>query len=47
MKKYKKTLTVIIILIVAIMMFAAFFGVYKKGENGEKIGILPNLKLGM
>ena len=28
-------------------MFASFFGVYKKNENGEKVSILPNLKLGM
>lgn len=47
MKKYKKTLTVVIILVVAILMFASFFGVYKKNENGEKVSILPNLKLGM
>ncbi len=47
MKKHRKTLTVIIILIVALFMFASFFGVYKKNENGEKVSILPNLKLGM
>ena len=47
MKKHKKTLTVVIILIVALLMFASFFGVYKKNENGEKVSILPNLKLGM
>lgn len=47
MKKYKKTLTVFIILVVAILMFASFFGVYKKNENGERISLLPNLKLGM
>lgn len=47
MKKYRKTLTIIIILIVAILMFASFFGVYKTNENGEKVNILRNLKLGM
>ena len=47
MKKHRKTLTVIIILIVALLMFASFFGVYKKNENGEKVSVLPNLKLGM
>ena len=47
MKKHKKTLTVVIILIVALLMFASFFGVYKKNENGEKVSLLPNLKLGM
>lgn len=47
MKKYRKTLTIIIILIVAILMFASFFGVYKTNENGERVNILRNLKLGM
>ena len=47
MKKHKKILTIIIILFVALLMFASFFGVYKKNENGEKVNILPNLKLGM
>jgi len=46
-KKYRKTLTVIIILIVAIMMFAAFFGVKKTNEKGEKINLIPDYKLGM
>lgn len=47
MKERKKTLTVLIIFIVAILMFAAFFGVYKKDENGNYANMLPNLKLGM
>lgn len=47
MKKYKKTITIIIILVVALLMFASFFGVYKKNENGERVNLLPNLKLGM
>lgn len=47
MNKHKKTITVIIILITALLMFASFFGVYKKNENGEKVSLLPNLKLGM
>ena len=47
MKKHKKILTVVIILVVALLMFASFFGVYKKNENGEKVSLLPNLKLGM
>lgn len=28
-------------------MFASFFGVYTKNEEGEKVSILPELKLGM
>lgn len=47
MKKYRKTLTVIIVLIVAIMMFAAFYGVKKTNEKGEKINLIPDYKLGM
>lgn len=47
MKKYKKTLTVIIILIVAFLMFASFFGIYKVNEQGEKENLLPEFKLGM
>ncbi len=47
MKKYKKTLTIIIILIVALLMFASFFGVYRKNEKGEKVSLIPNFKLGM
>ena len=47
MNKHKKTITVIIIIITALLMFASFFGVYKKNENGEKVSLLPNLKLGM
>lgn len=47
MKKYKITLTIAIILIVALIMFASFFGIYKKNENGEKISLIPGLKLGM
>lgn len=47
MKKYKITLTIAIILIAALIMFASFFGIYKKNENGEKISLIPGLKLGM
>lgn len=47
MKKYRKTLTVLIILVVALIMCASFFGVYKKNENGDKVNILPNYNLGM
>lgn len=47
MKKYKKTLTVVIILIVATIMFATFFGISKKNEDGEKEKLLPDYKLGM
>ncbi len=47
MKKYKKTLTVIIILIVALIMFASFFCVYVKNKEGVKTNIIPNFKLGM
>ena len=47
LKKYRKTLTVIIILVVAVIMFASFFGVYKKNENGEKVNLIPDYKLGM
>lgn len=47
MKKHTKTITIIIILVLALLMFASFFGVYKKNENGEKVNLLPNLKLGM
>lgn len=47
MKKYTKTITIIIILVLALFMFASFFGVYKKNENGERVNLLPNLKLGM
>lgn len=47
MKKHTKTLTVVIILVVALLMFASFFGVYKKNENGEKVNVLSNLKTGM
>ena len=47
MKKYKKTITVFIILAVAILMFASFFGIYVKNENGEKTNIIPNFNLGM
>jgi len=46
-KKHTKTITIIIILVLALLMFASFFGVYKKNENGEKVNLLPNLKLGM
>ena len=47
MKKYRKTITVIIILIVAVLMFGSFFGTYVKNKNGERIKILPDFKLGM
>lgn len=47
MKKYRKTITVIIILLVAILMFAAFYGVHKKNDKGEKVNLVPDLKLGM
>lgn len=47
MKKHTKTLTVFIILIVALIMFASFFGIYTKNGEGEKISVLPNFKLGM
>ncbi len=47
MKKHTKIITIIIILVLALLMFASFFGVYKKNENGEKVNLLPNLKLGM
>lgn len=47
MKKHTKTITIIIILVLSLLMFASFFGVYKKNENGEKVNLLPNLKLGM
>lgn len=47
MKKHTKTITIIIILVLALLMFASFFGVYKKNENGEKVNLLPNLNLGM
>jgi len=46
-KKYSKTLIVFIILVVAIIMWAAFFGVYKINENGERVSLLPDFKLGM
>ena len=47
MRKYKKTLTVSIILIVALIMFASFFGVYVKNKEGVKTNLIPNYKLGM
>lgn len=47
MKNYKKTITMIIIFMVAIIMYASFFGIYRKKENGEKVNVLPDLKLGM
>lgn len=47
MKKYRRILTVIIILVVALIMFATFFGINIKNENGEKVNLIPNLKLGM
>jgi len=46
-KKYKKTLTVISILVVAVIMFTSFFGIYKKNENGEKMSLLADYNLGM
>ena len=47
MRKYKKTITVFIILVVAVIIFSAFFGVFKLDKNGKWKNILPNLKLGM
>lgn len=47
MKKYSKTLTVFIILVVAIIIWTAFFGVYKVNEDGSKVSLLPDFKLGM
>lgn len=47
MKKYKKTITISTILIVAIIMFASFFGVYKTNEEGNKVNLIPDYKLGM
>ena len=47
MKKYKKTLTVISILVVVVIMFTSFFGIYKKNENGEKMSLLADYNLGM
>lgn len=47
MKKYRKTLTVTIILVVALIIFASFFGAYIINKDGEKVGLLPDLNLGM
>lgn len=47
MKKHKKTITISTILIVAIIMFASFFGVYKTNEEGNKVNLIPDYKLGM
>ena len=48
MKGHKKIITVIIILVVAFLMFASFYGIkLKKKENGERTNILPDIKLGM
>ena len=48
MKGHKKIITVIIILVVAFLMYAAFYGIkLKKKENGERTNILPDIKLGM
>ena len=47
MKKYKKTLTVVIILILAILIFGAFYGVQITNEKGEKVNLIPGFKLGM
>jgi len=46
-KKHKKTLTVIIILTVALIMFSSFFGVKITNKEGIKKDLLPNYKLGM
>jgi len=46
-KKYKKTITIISILIVAVIMFASFFGVQITNKEGNKVNLIPNYKLGM
>ena len=46
--KRRCIITVIIILLVAFLMFASFFGIkLKANENGEKKDIIPEYKLGM
>lgn len=47
MKKYRKTITVILIILVAVIMFASFFGINIKNKEGQNRNIIPNLKLGM
>ncbi len=47
MKKYKKTLTAIIILVVAFLMLMGFYGIFRRNENGEWVNLIPNFKLGM
>lgn len=47
MKKHRKLITVVIIFIVAIIMFASFFGIKKKDKNGNNVELLPSQKLGM
>lgn len=47
MKKYSKKIIVLIILVVAIIIWAAFFGVYRVNKNGERVSLLPNSKIGM
>lgn len=46
-RKHRKLITVVIILIVAIVMFASFFGIKRKDNNGNKVDLLPSQKLGM
>lgn len=46
-KKHKKLITVVIIFIVAIIMFASFFGIKKMDKNGNNVELLPNQKIGM
>lgn len=45
--KKKVFLTILIILVVAVLMFTSFFGIYKKDENGVKRNIIPEYKMGM
>ena len=48
MRKHKKIITVIIILVVAVLMFASFFGIKIKNKaTGEEKNLLPKGKLGM
>lgn len=47
MKKHKKTITVFIILLVAVLIFGGFYGIEKTNENGEKVNLIPNINLGM
>lgn len=45
--KKRVFLTIAIILIVAVIMFTSFFGIYRKDENGVKRNIIPDYKMGM